>query len=72
LTIDDQVGLWHVHNEEMYNPIAVFVTVGIVLTGAWFGFWGVSYMDGLLVLRTTMLQVLLENIFVKVKVIRPL
>lgn len=27
--------------EEMYNPVAVFVTVGIVLTGAWFGFWGV-------------------------------
>lgn len=27
--------------EEMYNPVAVFVTVAIVLTGAWFGFWGV-------------------------------
>eukprot|EP01018_Ginkgo_biloba_P009723 Gb_34412 [translate_table: standard] len=27
--------------EEMYNPVAVFLLVGIVLAGAWLGYWGV-------------------------------
>lgn len=28
-------------SDDMYNPIAVFLALGVVLIGAWVGFWGV-------------------------------